>query len=56
MMAPAQKALQLQRPLPDNELVIVASGERKDEAASPLFGGAEKEPSCTISAGSPSKI
>jgi putative SOS response-associated peptidase YedK len=30
--APAEEALQLQRPLPDGELEIVASGKQKDEA------------------------
>ena len=33
MTAPAEEALKLQRPLPDGELKIVATGERKDEAA-----------------------
>lgn len=32
MMAPAEEALKLQRPLPDDVLAIVASGERKDES------------------------
>jgi putative SOS response-associated peptidase YedK len=32
MTAPAEEALKLQRPLPDGDLVIVARGERKDEA------------------------
>jgi hypothetical protein len=32
MTAPAEMALQLQRPLPDDALTIVARGERKDEA------------------------
>jgi hypothetical protein len=30
---PAQEALALQRPLHDDALVIVATGDRKDEAA-----------------------
>lgn len=33
MTAPAGEALKLQRPLPDDRLTIVASGEKKDEAA-----------------------
>ena len=33
MTAPADVALSLQRPLPDDQLVVVAAGERKDEAA-----------------------
>ncbi len=33
MTAPAEQALKLQRPLPDGTLKIVATGERKDEAA-----------------------
>ena len=33
MTAPAEDALKLQRPLPDGALKIVATGERKDEAA-----------------------
>ncbi len=33
MTAPAEEALKLQRPLPDGMLKVVASGERKDEAA-----------------------
>ena len=33
MTAPAEEALKLQRPLRDGELRIVATGERKDEAA-----------------------
>jgi putative SOS response-associated peptidase YedK len=33
MTAPVEEALKLQRPLPDGTLKIVASGERKDEAA-----------------------
>jgi putative SOS response-associated peptidase YedK len=32
MTAPAEGALQLQRPLPDGALTIVARGEWKDEA------------------------
>jgi putative SOS response-associated peptidase YedK len=32
MTSPAEVALQLQRPLPDDALTIVARGERKDEA------------------------
>ncbi len=32
MSAPAEEALRLQRPLPDGELMIVARGDRKDEA------------------------
>jgi hypothetical protein len=32
MTAPADVALQLQRPLPEQALTIVARGERKDEA------------------------
>ena len=32
LTAPAEVALQLQRPLPDDALRIVARGERKDEA------------------------
>ena len=32
MSAPAELALQLQRPLPDDALTIVARRERKDEA------------------------
>jgi putative SOS response-associated peptidase YedK len=31
MMAPPEEALTLQRPLPDDALMIVARGERKDE-------------------------
>ena len=31
LTAPADVALQLQRPLPDDALTIVARGERKDE-------------------------
>ena len=31
LTAPAEVALQLQRPLPDDVLQIVARGERKDE-------------------------
>jgi putative SOS response-associated peptidase YedK len=31
MTAPAPEALRLQRPLPDDDLVIVARGEKKDE-------------------------
>jgi putative SOS response-associated peptidase YedK len=31
MTAPAPEALELQRPLPDDALVIVARGEKKDE-------------------------
>ena len=33
LTAAADLALALQRPLPDDELVIVGAGERKDEAA-----------------------
>jgi len=33
MTAPAEEALKLQRPLPDGALKIVATGERKNEAA-----------------------
>ena len=33
LTAPADVALALQRPLPDDELIIVARGERQDEAA-----------------------
>ena len=33
LTAPADVALALQRPLPDDELMIVATGERKDKAA-----------------------
>jgi putative SOS response-associated peptidase YedK len=33
MTGPAEEALKLQRPLPDGALKIVASGEKKDEAA-----------------------
>jgi putative SOS response-associated peptidase YedK len=32
LTAPAELALQLQRPLPDDALQVVARGERKDEA------------------------
>jgi putative SOS response-associated peptidase YedK len=32
LTAPAEEALQLQRPLPDDALRVVAQGERKDEA------------------------
>jgi hypothetical protein len=35
MTAPADEALKLQRPLADGALKIVATGERKDEAAAP---------------------
>jgi putative SOS response-associated peptidase YedK len=31
MMAPPEEALRLQRPLPDDALMIVARGEKKDE-------------------------
>jgi hypothetical protein len=31
MSAPAEEALKLQRPLADDALMIVASGEKKDE-------------------------
>jgi putative SOS response-associated peptidase YedK len=31
--APTEEALQLQRPFPKDELQVVATGERKDEAA-----------------------
>ncbi len=31
MTAPPEEALKLQRPLPDNALMIVARGEKKDE-------------------------
>jgi hypothetical protein len=31
MNAPAEEALKLQRPLPDNSLKIVARGDKKDE-------------------------
>lgn len=34
MTAPAAEALQLQRPLPDDTLVIVAKGERSDAGGS----------------------
>jgi putative SOS response-associated peptidase YedK len=33
MSAPADEALELQRPLPANQMMIVAKGERKDEVA-----------------------
>ena len=33
MNAPAEEALKLQRPLPDNALKIVARGDKKDEGA-----------------------
>ena len=33
LTTPADLALALQRPLPDEGLVVVATGERKDEAA-----------------------
>jgi hypothetical protein len=33
MMAPAQEALKLQRPLPDGALKIVMTGEKEDPAA-----------------------
>jgi putative SOS response-associated peptidase YedK len=36
MMAPAEEALQLQRPLPDGAMRIVARGERKDAAVAPV--------------------
>jgi putative SOS response-associated peptidase YedK len=36
MTAPAPEALKLQRPLPDNALVIVARGEKKDEGGMAL--------------------
>ena len=32
LSAPADVALALQRPLPDDELMIVATGERQDHA------------------------
>jgi hypothetical protein len=35
LTTPADVALVLQRPLPDDELMIVATGERKDEAVTP---------------------
>jgi len=31
--APVEEALELQRPLPPDQMLIVAKGERKDEAA-----------------------
>jgi hypothetical protein len=34
LTAPAEEALKLQRPLPDGSLKIVATGVKKDEAAS----------------------
>jgi putative SOS response-associated peptidase YedK len=34
MTAPAEEAQKLQRPLPDEALKIVATGERKDESPS----------------------
>jgi putative SOS response-associated peptidase YedK len=37
LTAPAEVALQLQRPLPDDALRIVARGERKDEPEAELF-------------------
>jgi hypothetical protein len=33
LTTPADVALALRRPLPDDELIIVARGERQDEAA-----------------------
>ena len=33
LTAPADVALALQRPLPDNEIMIVATGEREDKPA-----------------------
>jgi putative SOS response-associated peptidase YedK len=33
LTAPADEALELQRPLPADQMMIVARGERKDEAA-----------------------
>jgi putative SOS response-associated peptidase YedK len=33
LTAPVDEALQLQRPLSGNRMTIVATGERKDEAA-----------------------
>jgi putative SOS response-associated peptidase YedK len=38
MTAPALEALHLQRPLPDDTLVIVARGEKKDEGGIGLTG------------------
>src|SRR4051812_2458797 len=37
LTAPAEVALQLQRPVPDDALRIVARGERKDEPEAELF-------------------
>jgi putative SOS response-associated peptidase YedK len=34
--APTEEALQLQRPLPDEMLKIVAEGEKSDRAAEPI--------------------
>jgi putative SOS response-associated peptidase YedK len=33
LSAPLEEALDLQRPLPADQMMIVAKGERKDEAA-----------------------
>jgi hypothetical protein len=33
LRAPADVALVLQRPLPDDELMVITTGERKDEAS-----------------------
>jgi putative SOS response-associated peptidase YedK len=33
LSAPVEEALTLQRPFPDDQMQVVATGERKDEAA-----------------------
>jgi putative SOS response-associated peptidase YedK len=48
MTAPALEVLKLQRPVPDDALVIVAGGEKKDEGDLALRAGPPIRPPCPL--------